>query len=360
MKKMLIFVPILLIFLAGCVEEIPHCHEIVTSKCRCGEQVIQTGYCCDGVASYNPCSGPSPQEERLCPEGRIWEECKCGSQLIQVRDGYCKNRVFSSDSIKFLENYPLESGWERKEVDGESYLEVFELLFHEAPGHIATIVLENSNITCQKRVLPEIEPKAEFAFAFFETGKRSVGGYGRVAFFEFKGKILQVFTKCGDVEGIWKEHTVTHPTFIRNLLTDLRGEMNLLETSLKEHILFLQNVSLPNGWRRENSGNCPGLDNWDPKKTPSHISFTNDGIICKQTIMEPWNTKALYSFCFYRKGSEPSLEDPTKFPQGPLATLEATISVADEYVIRAFQSCGGDPLPEFIQELITELEKHPY
>ena len=57
------------------------CGEVVLDRCRCGTEIVESGYCCNGVPSQTPCGSTS------------------------------------RDAIEILRTFPLEDNWQREELE---------------------------------------------------------------------------------------------------------------------------------------------------------------------------------------------------------------------------------------------------
>ncbi len=300
-----------LVLLSGCIEQTPNGIEptlacpdgLVSSKCNCGEQVLEYGYCCDSVPSEVQCE-QSPME---------------------------------GDPVELLRFYLLEDTWAMKELPAGS-----EVLWDNTGKTIAGFLFENSDIICKRFVMPGIEPKAIWGFAFFEEDKNPdlwlyPRGLAPVKAFYFKDKTLLVFTQCGDES----------PPFILELFEELS---KFEDKSLpQKEIDFLQNYTLPVGWERtELELAHEYVETYDDKMlNPANITFKNPEIICKLWVMPGIDPKAFYTFSFYKKGRVPTA---FVFGLGP-----AKYIYLKNYAVLVYTICG-DEMPTFIQQLINELE----
>jgi len=296
-----------------------------------------------GIAAY--CDEPLIKCENgkcvgSCPQS-AGEYCENSDQCFQVPcfEGLaiCKENKCACSSppeeavVEFVRSYPLEAGWNRSEVESYGYWR----------GGIATIVFENSEIICKSSVMPGVEPKPVWVFAFFESGKEPdpepyPKGLSPMKRFFFKNETIFVFTQCG-------ESFQQLPSFIEKMFSELEAREDF-STPLEHSINFLRNYSLQEGWVRaeqEFSRLAQPHIYDDKEKNPANITFKNDEIICKPTVMNA-GPVPVFTFSFYKKGFE-----PTAFVlgSGPSDLIEV-----DEHIILLFSDCGSS-IPTFIQEL---------
>jgi len=319
-----------------------NCPEDCQEECTAeGESmpVYPGNKCCPGLVAISPTT-----PEQGCEPLEWAVICSnCGNGTCEEWENYCNCpqdcEAPPEDAIELVRNWRVEGSWVKSEVQAGSY----EPFFEESSGepevkNIAIVVLENNEIICKQVVMPGIEPKAEYVFAFFELGKQQrafVKGLDPIEEIFFEDSTLLVFTKCGN----------TLPGFINSIVGELK---EMQDTALpEEHINYLKTVSLPPAWERTEQEFVFFVSPYmDERKNPFNISFKNPDIICKATIMKP-DPQGFFTFSFYRNGYSPYA---VIFGLGPSGSVEL-----EKHKILVYSECGSD-LAEFIQELIDELE----